>query len=71
MNLIRKYQLEAERIDSEPDVRLRILPFHAKINKDGSSSQTDLHADDDFEDFLIGNGNASLHCAERLPLLPE
>ncbi|KAM1311240.1 hypothetical protein PS1_007719 [Malus domestica] len=72
MDLIRKYQLEAERIGKEPDVRLRILPFHSTTIEENHTSKR-VGADDGFDDFLDTNGNTngSLLIVDRLPLLPE
>ncbi|KAM1001190.1 hypothetical protein FF1_007733 [Malus domestica] len=73
MDLIRKYQLEAERIGKEPDVRLRILPFHSTAIEENHTSSKRVGADDGLDDFLDTNGNTngSLLVVDRLPLLPE
>ncbi|KAM1117327.1 hypothetical protein ACFX2I_007747 [Malus domestica] len=73
MDLIRKYQLEAERIGKEPDVRLRILPFHSTTIEENHTSSKRVGADDGLDDFLDTNGNTngSLLIVDRLPLLPE
>ncbi|KAG2681763.1 hypothetical protein I3760_11G158500 [Carya illinoinensis] len=67
MELIRKYQLEAEKIGTESDRRLRILPFHK-----GKTSDTD-GAHGGFDDFVgaDGNINGSFYSVDRLPLLPD
>jgi hypothetical protein len=72
MDLIRKYQLEAERIGSDSDIHLRILPFHTRIGEDGETSETDS-ADGGFDDFVSANGdtNGSVCSVDRLPLLPD
>lgn len=70
IDLIRKYQLEAERTGKEPDVRLRILPFHTTTEENHTSKIID--ADSGFDDFLGTNDrNGSLSNVDRLPLLPE
>jgi hypothetical protein len=75
IDLIRKYQLEAERIGKETDVRLRILPYHTtRIEENHTSKRADDDDDDDdddeFDDVLGTNGN-SLSAVDRLPLLPD
>ncbi|CAB4307794.1 unnamed protein product [Prunus armeniaca] len=71
IDLIRKYQLEAERIGKEPDVRLRILPFHTTMTEENHTSKI-IDADGGFDDFLGTNDrNGSLSNVDRLPLLPE
>lgn len=72
IDLIRKYQLEAERIGKEADVRLRILPYHTiRIEENHTSKRAD--DDDEFDDVLgtNGNTNGSLSTVDRLPLLPD
>lgn len=76
VDLIQKYQLEAEKISSEAGERLRVLPVHTGIREDSNirASQTvGGEGDDDFEDFLGANGdtNGSPYIVDRLPLLPE
>ncbi|KAM1449028.1 hypothetical protein ACFX1R_008889 [Malus domestica] len=72
MDLIRKYQLEAERIGKEPDVRLRILPFHSTAIEENHTSSKRVGADDGLDDFLDTNGNTNGSLlVDRLPLLPE
>lgn len=71
IDLIRKYQLEAERTGKEPDVRLRILPFHTTTTEENHTSKI-IDADSGFDDFLGTNDrNGSLSNVDRLPLLPE
>lgn len=70
--LIRKYQLQAERVGTEPDVRLRILPFQTGTDEDIEASMT-FDEDNEFNDFLStkSNTNGSLYSMDRLPLLPD
>jgi hypothetical protein len=73
MVLIRKYQLEAERIGSDSDIHLRILPFHTRMGEeDGKTNETD-NDDRGFDDFVSANGdtNGSVCSVDRLPLLPD
>ncbi|KAE8124744.1 hypothetical protein FH972_019601 [Carpinus fangiana] len=73
MALIRKYQLEAERIGSDSDIHLRILPFHTRMGEeDGKTNETD-NDDGGFDDFVSTNGdtNGSVSSVDRLPLLPD
>ncbi|KAB1206172.1 hypothetical protein CJ030_MR7G014345 [Morella rubra] len=60
MDLIRKYQLEAEVIATESDGRLRILPFHPRMGE-GETYETDS-AGEGFDDSVSANGdkNAAL-----------
>lgn len=74
LDLIRKYQLEAERIGKEADVRLRILPYHTtRIEENHTSKRAAADDDDEFDDVLgtNGNTNGSLSTVDRLPLLPD
>lgn len=73
LDLIQKYQLEAEKFCSEAGERLRVLPFHsAGMTKDSKTSQT-VGVDGGVDDLLDANGdtNGSPYCVDRLPLLPE
>ena len=71
MDLIQKYQLEAERIGRESDVRLRILP-RSRMDEEGKISERD-NATGELDDFVSANGdpNGSLYVVDRLPLLPD
>lgn len=71
MDLIRKYQLEAEVIATESDGRLRILPFHPRMGE-GETYETDS-AGEGFDDSVSANGdkNGSIYSVDRLPLLPD
>jgi hypothetical protein len=72
IELIQKYQLEAERIGSESDVRLRILPFGTRVDEDGKASDRDS-VNGGLDDFASANGdpNGSPYLVDRLPLLPD
>lgn len=72
MDLIQKYQLEAERIGTESDVRLRILPHRSRMDEEGKISERDI-ATGELDDFVSANGdpNGSLYVVDRLPLLPD
>nr|XP_023879782.1 uncharacterized protein ycf45 [Quercus suber] len=72
MDLIQKYQLEAERIGTELDVRLRILPHRSRMDEEGKISERDI-ATGELDDFVSANGdpNGSLYVVDRLPLLPD
>lgn len=72
LELIQKYQLEAERIGSESDVRLRILPFGTRVDEDGKASDRDS-VNGGLDDFASANGdpNGSPYLVDRLPLLPD
>lgn len=72
MDLIQKYQLEAERIGTESDVRLRILPHRSRMDEEGKISERD-NATGELDDFVSANGdpNGSLYVVDRLPLLPD
>ncbi|KAM1041747.1 hypothetical protein TB2_030439 [Malus domestica] len=77
MDLIRKYQLEAERISKEPDVSpYPSFSYYsesvAEENHARLASER-IDANDVLDDFLDTNGstNGSLPIVDRLPLLPE
>lgn len=73
LDLIQKYQLEAERICSVAGERLRVLPFHsAGVTKNSNTSQT-VGGDGGFDDLLDANGDTdgSPYSVDILPLLPE
>ncbi|KAK9070588.1 hypothetical protein SSX86_010990 [Deinandra increscens subsp. villosa] len=69
-DLVRKYKLQAQRIGSEMDARLRILPFQAeKQDKDDDDDDADDHDDDELNDLSKTNG--SPYPMNRLPFLPD
>nr|GEW56429.1 P-loop containing nucleoside triphosphate hydrolases superfamily protein [Tanacetum cinerariifolium] len=69
-DLIRKYKLQAQRVGSEADVRLRILPFQSdKKDKDYNDGDVDNYVDDGHNELSETNG--SPYPMNRLPLLPE
>lgn len=72
-DLIRKYKLEAQKVGSEADIRLRILPFQS--NKQDTNPQTndddDNDADDEVNEFDFSNTNGSAYPMDRLPILPD
>ncbi|PON98402.1 hypothetical protein TorRG33x02_056360 [Trema orientale] len=72
LDLIQKYQLEADRIGSGADTQLRILPFHTQTTEEGNSEQNSV-SDNELDDFINvdGNSNGSPYVVDRLPLLPE
>ncbi|XP_056167799.1 protein SEEDLING PLASTID DEVELOPMENT 1 isoform X2 [Syzygium oleosum] len=67
LDLIRKYQLQSERVGKEPDILLRILPYDSGSYEDGDS--TDNEVVDGFDDF--GSTNGSTYNISKLPLLPD
>lgn len=70
-DLIRKYKLQAQRVGSEVDVRLRILPFQGdKKDKDYNDEGDADKYDDDGHDEL-SETNGSPYPMNRLPLLPD
>ncbi|GJV63597.1 P-loop containing nucleoside triphosphate hydrolase superfamily protein [Tanacetum coccineum] len=70
-DLIRKYKLQAQRVGSEADVRLIILPFQSdKKDKDYNDDGDVDDYDDDGHDEL-SETNGSPYPMNRLPLLPE
>ncbi|KAF4348634.1 protein SEEDLING PLASTID DEVELOPMENT 1 [Cannabis sativa] len=78
LDLIRKYQLEAEQIGSGTDTQLRILPFGAQTTEfeEENGEQNPIFDDDDdvgefVDDDDGGNSNGSPYLVDRLPLLPE
>ncbi|KAL6314583.1 hypothetical protein AAG906_026923 [Vitis piasezkii] len=71
-DLIRKYKLQSEKIGTEPDVRLRILPFQTRTDEDRHTSESD-GLDSGLDDFICSkNGTIGTpNTVDRLPLLPE
>ncbi|KAK9269357.1 hypothetical protein L1049_001128 [Liquidambar formosana] len=72
IDLIRKYQLQSEKVGVEPGVRLRILPFQIRMDEDRQSSDI-VDEYSGFDDFVSTNGdtNGSTYSMDRLPLLPD
>lgn len=72
MDLIRKYHLQSERIGTEPNVRLRILPLIANMDENVKNVGK-VDPTTEFDDFIGSNGdsNGSLYSMDRLPLLLE
>ncbi|KAI3457392.1 hypothetical protein Pfo_014055 [Paulownia fortunei] len=71
-DLIRKYNLKSERVDSELGVRLRILPLQSTIDEDSPQGEEG----DDASSFgnlygLNDETNGSAFTVDRLPLLPD
>nr|XP_043619468.1 protein SEEDLING PLASTID DEVELOPMENT 1 [Erigeron canadensis] len=64
--LIRKYKLQAQKVGSEADVRLRILPFQGLTEEKDHDDDVD---DDEFSELSETNG--SPYPVNRLPLLPN
>ncbi|KZV20221.1 hypothetical protein F511_01078 [Dorcoceras hygrometricum] len=77
-DLIRKYKLPSERVESETGVRMRILPLQSKTDDDIPSSEDDNDDDDDDDDVNIrqlhgihDETNGSIFFLDRLPFLPD
>lgn len=66
-DLIRKYKLQAQKVGSEVDVRLRILPFQG--HKEVKDYDNDDRDDDELSELSETNG--SPYPMNRLPVLPE
>lgn len=73
MDLIRKYHLQSERIGTETNVRLRILPLIANNVDENAKTLGKVDPTTEFDDFIGSNGdtNGTLYSVDRLPLLPE
>jgi hypothetical protein len=71
-DLIRKYKLKSERVGSEANVHLRILPFQNTIDEDKCTDEQ-IGADDKLDELFkpIAVANGSHYSLDRLPLLPE
>lgn len=71
-DLVCKYKLQSKKIGTEPNERVRILPFQNVGDEDGDSSEGD-DADGEFDEFSSLNSemNGSPYIVNRLPLLPE
>ncbi|KAJ0045991.1 hypothetical protein Pint_04686 [Pistacia integerrima] len=72
MDLIRKYQLQSERVGKDPEARLRILPFQTKLDEPRNGDET-VDLDIGFDDFIgsESDSNGTLYTVDRLPLLPD
>lgn len=71
-DLIRKYKLPSERVESETGIRMQILPLQRKIDDDIPESEDD--DDDDNIGQLHGihdETNGSIFFVDRLPFLPD
>ncbi|CAK9137850.1 unnamed protein product [Ilex paraguariensis] len=71
-DLIRKYNLQSERVGSESDIRLRILPFQSMEDEDTQTSER-TEADNEFDELFNVNAeaNGSPNTLEKLPFLPD
>ncbi|KAF9666607.1 hypothetical protein SADUNF_Sadunf16G0246400 [Salix dunnii] len=72
IDFIKKYQLETERIGTEPEGRLRILPYQTRIDANSKFIET-VGTDSRVDNFLSATGdtNGSPFSIDRLPLLPD
>lgn len=72
IELIRKYQLQYERVGKEPDARLHILPLQAKPDESRNSGET-VDEDIEFDEFIgsSSNSNGTPYTVDRLPFLPD
>ncbi|XP_015574899.1 protein SEEDLING PLASTID DEVELOPMENT 1 isoform X1 [Ricinus communis] len=72
MDFIQKYQLQAEKIGTAPDIHIRILPYQTWLDNRLESSET-VDVDSRFDDSLgtSDDSNGSTHMVDRLPLLPD
>ncbi|XP_071733664.1 protein SEEDLING PLASTID DEVELOPMENT 1-like [Rutidosis leptorrhynchoides] len=70
-DLIRKYKLQAQKVGSEVNVRLRILPLQSQNEDKGDDNDDD--DDDVVDDELsrLSETNGSPYPMNRLPFLPE
>ncbi|KAK1424066.1 hypothetical protein QVD17_19378 [Tagetes erecta] len=72
MDLIRKYKLQAQRIGSEMNERLRILPYQdERQDKDDDDDDGDDDDDDDKEVSKLSQMNGSPYSIDKLPFLPD
>ncbi|KAI5662444.1 hypothetical protein M9H77_21767 [Catharanthus roseus] len=75
-DLIRKYKLKSERIGSEPNVHLRVLPFQDANDEDEIKDEKVVADDDELEELffkpITTEANGSPYSSlDRLPLLPD
>ncbi|XP_031265130.1 uncharacterized protein ycf45-like isoform X1 [Pistacia vera] len=72
LDLIRKYQLQSERVGKDPEARLCILPFQTKLDEPRNGDET-VDLDIGFDDFIgsESDSNGTLYTVDRLPLLPD
>ncbi|KAL5715939.1 hypothetical protein ACHQM5_017691 [Ranunculus cassubicifolius] len=71
MKLIEKYHLHSEKVGTEPNVRLLILPLNSKIDEGKQASGMIDTVSTPDENDLSGEMNGSVYNVERLPLLPD
>ncbi|KAM7495413.1 hypothetical protein LguiB_030022 [Lonicera macranthoides] len=78
--LIRKYKLQSERVGTDLDIRIRILPFQSAAEDDEEEEDSDQRGDieDEFDELFGPNGrgsnaetSGSPYVVDRLPLLPD
>ncbi|XP_050219556.1 protein SEEDLING PLASTID DEVELOPMENT 1 [Mercurialis annua] len=69
MDLIQKYRLQAEKMGTAPDVRIRILPYHTGLDESSEAENTE----NPFDDILgaSSDSNGSSYIIDRLPILPD
>ncbi|KAK1268685.1 hypothetical protein QJS04_geneDACA008229 [Acorus gramineus] len=70
IDLIKKYNLQIERMGKEPDVWLRILPFPPQSESPSANEMIDSGSKSEDMDELDGI-NGSQNGVARLPLLPD
>lgn len=72
IDFIQKYQLETERIGTEPEARLRILPYQTRFDANSKFTET-VGTDSGVDNFLSATGdtNGPPFSTDRLPLLPD
>ncbi|KAL9689469.1 hypothetical protein QQ045_009855 [Rhodiola kirilowii] len=78
--LIRKYNLQWEKVDGEPNAQIRILPFLGKLNivdkprEENNDDDEDTYEDDQSNELtgaLIDTNGSASFVVERLPFLPD
>ncbi|GLT76333.1 hypothetical protein SLA2020_480020 [Shorea laevis] len=69
MDLVKRYQLQSERIGKGLDGHLRIVPFQSTMEED--TTREDVDDDSDVDDFDYHGTNGSTYSVDRLPLLPD
>ncbi|GLU15421.1 hypothetical protein SLE2022_319150 [Rubroshorea leprosula] len=63
MDLVKRYQLQSERIGKGSDGHLRIVPFHTTMEEDNTSENVD--DDSDVDDFDYHGTNGSTYSVDR------
>ncbi|KAJ0963075.1 hypothetical protein J5N97_028197 [Dioscorea zingiberensis] len=72
IDLIEKYKLKWEKVGQQPNMCLRILPFHSDRDKTKPYDDQDVHQSGELKDFIsTGDVKSTANGVAQLPLLPD